>query len=205
MPSRVISSLVVFGVLTFVGSASACGGDDDGEDADPGPSEVTTTTTSQPPGDDPAAVEPYVVELLARFDEVTDQIVRDPSVVEDPESPLIEQLEAIYAPDAEGMAGSLQAFRRDADAGLRSEPVNSDTTIRTDVTGEVETVDENTVTVPVCSVMTYRRLDRDGAVHELIAYLAQPGEVTAVRVEGVWRLERVDVFGNTICQDPVPA
>jgi hypothetical protein len=204
MPKFQVSLTMAFAVVGLVVGSCACSGDDDDGDTTDPTNEITTTT-AQPSGDDAAAVRPYVEELLTQLDEVTDQIIRDPTLVQDPDSPLVEQLESIYAPDAEGLAGSLETFRRDAEAGTHAEPVNSDTTIRSEVTGDPEKVDEDTVTVPICSVMTLRKVDRNGAVLELIAYLAQPGEVTATRVDGVWRLERVDVFDNTVCEGATPA
>ena len=202
MPRRGVWLGTFLAVVALAAPACGCSGDgDDERDDEP----RATTTTAQPPGDSPEDVKPFVDELLVQLDAVTDEIIRDPALVQAPDSPQVERLRDIYAPDAEGLAGALQAFERDADAGTHAEPVDSDTTIRTETTGDPETVDEDTVTVPICTVMTYRKLDRDGRTLELIAYLAQPGEVRAVRVDGAWRLERVDVFENTICQEPAPA
>lgn len=196
MPRQHVQLAMSLVATALLVAACACSGDDDDKADRPG---STATTTVQPSGDEPTQVRPYIEELLVQLDAVTDQIIRDPGLATDPEAPLVKQLEGIYAPDAEGLAGSLQAFKRDAEAGTHAEPVDSDTTIERRVTGDPETVDENTVKVPICSVMTLRKLDRNGAVLEYIAYLAQPGEVTATRVDGSWRLERVDVFENTIC------
>lgn len=198
---------VLAAVLTLLGlglAASACGDDDDGGSPRAergGSSGDTTVPSTEPPGSEPAEVRVYIEDLLAQLDEVTDQIVRDPAVVLDPESELVEEFETLYAPDSEGLTGGLGAFRQSAEDGTRLEPVNSDHTIQTDLTGDVETIDEEHVSFPVCSTMTHRELDRDGTVVEYIPHLAHPGEGFAVRVEGEWRLERLDVFTNTVCPE----
>jgi hypothetical protein len=159
----------------------------------------TTTTTTQPAGSDPAAVTPYVSDLVARLDAVTDQIVRDPTVVLAPESDLIAEFTSIYAPGSDGLTGGLDAFRQSAEAGTHAEPVNGDKTRTISIEGPVTAVDEDHVKVAVCYVTNRRVVDRDGATLEYLADIAQPGEIFAVRYEGEWRLERSDLFENTLC------
>lgn len=197
-----VMALLVLGVLV-----SACGDDDQGGSPPSegrGASDGATAPSTEPPGTEPVEVRVYIEDLLVRLDEVTDEIVRDPSVVLDPESELVQEFKALYAPGSDGLSGGLRAFRQSAEEGTRLEPVNSDHTIETALTGDIETVDEEHVRFPVCSTMTHRELDGDGVVVEHIPRLAQPGEGFAVRLDGEWRLERIDVFTNTICGESAP-
>lgn len=193
--------------LVLVGTVGSCSDDDNDDEARTTTTDApATSTTTEPPGTDVAEVQALVEDLIVRLDDVTDQIVRDPTVVNDPDSELVDEFTALYAPEAEGLDGSLNAFRQSAAEGTHLEPLNSETTGRTEVTGVLEVIDDDTVKVPVCDVSTYRKLDSSGAVIEYIDGLAQPGEVWAVRADGQWRLERADVFPNTVCTtEPEPA
>lgn len=203
MLRRLVASAPV--ALVMVSSLGSCGDDDDGG-ASPTSTDSEATSTTHPSVTDADEVQPIIEDLIARLDAVTDQVVQDPAVVNDPESALVDEYTALYAPGAEGLDGGLNAFRQSAADGTHLEPLNSDTTGRTEITGDLEVVDDNTVKVPVCNVSTYRKLDGNGAVIEYIDGLTQPGEVWAVRVDGEWRLERADVFENTVCTtDPEPA
>jgi len=200
-PTRGMIGVTLALVLLGLTIVAACSGDDDAGTGTTPSTRSAPTSTTEPPGTDPADVRIYIAELLARLDDVTDQIVRDPAVALDPESELVEDFTALYAPDSEGLNGGLSAFRQSAEQGTRLEPLNSEHTIQTALTGDVETIDEDHVSFPVCSTMTHQKLDRDGVVVEYIPELAHPGEGFAVRVDGEWRMDRIDVFTNTVCPE----
>ena len=184
--------------------AAACGDDDEAagqEQANSTTSMSTSTTSStQPPGTDPAAVEPIVEDLLARLDEITDEIVRDPSVVLDPDAPVLEELTEVQAP-GEAYDARMRTYRENAESGFRLEPVNAARTRTTTLVGDLSTVDEGTVEGPVCILNTYRALDGNGHLREIKDDLAHPGRVTAVRRGGVWKIQQIDVDDTQVC-DP---
>lgn len=181
----------------------ACGGDDEQAGDDELPSttaEDQATTTTEPPGTESAAVEPIVVDLLARLDAVTTEIVGDPgAVVNNPDSPTLAELEEIFAP-GEAYDAMLSTFRRNADAGLTLEPLNSDDVATTTLTGRLVTIDEETVEGLLCVKNTYRARE-PGGYGEVKDGVAHPGRVTAVRIDGVWLIEQVDEDDSQVC-DP---
>ena len=194
-------------VLAALLLAGGCGDDDEAAGREQ-PSTTTTTsppttTTTQPPGTEPAAVEPIVRNLLARDDEITDEIVRDPSVVLDPESPILAELAELLMPDE--FDARVRTYRQNAEAGLRFEPLNAEQTATTELSGEVATIDEDTVEGPLCIVNTYRLVDGDGYLREVKDGLAHPGRVTAVRLDGVWRIQQIDIDESQVCTPGVAA
>jgi hypothetical protein len=189
-------------VLAAVLLAGGCGDDNEAAGREQ-PSTTTTTstpttTTTQPPGTEPAAVEPIVEELLARDDEITDQILRDPSAALEPDSPLLEELAEVHAP-GEAYEAMLRTFRRNAESGLRLEPLNAERTATTILAGDIVTIDDDTVEGPLCIVNTYRLLDGDGYLREVKDGLAHPGRVTAVRLDGAWKIQQIDVDDSQVC------
>lgn len=194
---------VVLGAVVVL-LAAACG--DDGETAGGETSPTTSSSTStpstattQPPGTDTAAVEPIISELLTRLDEITDKIVRDPSLVVDNDAPVLEELAEVQAP-GEAYEARVRTYRRNAASGLRLEPLNAEHTRTTFLMGELSTVDTETVEALVCVVNTYRAIDGDGFVREIKDGLAHPGRVTAVRLDGVWKIQQIDVDDTQVCQ-----
>lgn len=184
--------------------AAGCGDDDEaaGDEQQPTstPSTSTSTTsTTQPPGTDLAAVKPIVEDLLARDDEITDEIVRDPSVVLDPDAPILAELAEVVMRDE--YDARVRTYRENAEAGLRFEPLNAQLTATTDLSGDLATIDEDTVQGPLCIVNTYRLLDGDGYLREVKDRLAHVGRVTAVRLDGVWKTQQIDIDESQVC-DP---
>jgi hypothetical protein len=179
----------------------ACGGDDEPAGDDELPSTTTedqATTTTDPPGTEPGAVEPIVVNLLARLDAVTTEIVGDPgAVVNDPNSPALAELEEIFAP-GDAYNARLDTYRRNAEAGITSTPVNADQVVTTTVVGDLRTVDENSIEGSLCVLNTYRSTGSDGG--ELKDHVANPGLVTAVRIDGSWKIQQIDMDDTQLCE-----
>jgi hypothetical protein len=181
-------------------TVGACSDDDDagGEESSTSTTEAPATTTTQPPGMDPAAVEPYVEELLARLDDVTTRIGRNPAVVLEP-GDLLDELTEIQAP-GEALDARLRTYEEQAANGLHLEPLDSEQGRTTTLTGDLSSVDENTVEGAVCVLNTYRLLNASGELVEVKDRLAHPGQVTAVRTDGVWMIQRVDVYADAVCE-----
>ena len=186
--------------------AVGCGGDDeaagDQEPATTTSTSTSTTSTTQPPGTETAAVEPIVEELLDRLDVITDEIVRDPSVVLDPDAPILTELAELQAP-GDAYEGRLQTYRENAEKGLTIEPLNGGRGRTTKLVGELLAVDENTVEGQLCILYNYRARDAQG-YGEVKDDLAHPGQVTAVRLDGVWKIQQLDVDDGQVCDPGVP-
>jgi hypothetical protein len=191
-------ALAIFGVLLVAG----CGDDDEAAGQDEPTSTTSesrsTTSTTQPPGTEPTAVEPIVEDLIARLDEVTDEIVREPSVVLNPDAPVLAELREVVTADE--YEARVRVYRENAESGLVYEPLNADRIASTTVASELSTVDDNTVQAFLCVLNTYRATDTEG-YGEVKDGLAHPGLVTAVRIDGAWRIERIDEDDTQTC-DP---
>jgi hypothetical protein len=197
-PGRWVGPVAV--VLAAVLLAGGCGDDDEAagqEQPSTTNTSTPTTTTTQPPGTEPVAVEPIVEDLLARDDEITAEIVRNPSVVLNPDSPILAELAEIHAP-GEAYDARLRTYRENAERDLVIEPLNGKPGSTTKLVGALSTVDENTVEGQLCILYNYRAEDAEGFV-EVKDGLAHPGRVTAVRLVGVWRIQQIDIDDGQVC------
>jgi hypothetical protein len=195
-------SVVAVGVtLVAALMTGACGGDDEPAGDDELPSTTAqeqATTTREPPATEPAAVEPIVVDLLTRLDAVTTEIVGDPGVaVNDPESPALAELAEIFAP-GDAFNARLDTYRRNAEVGITSKPVNADQVVTTTVVGDLRTVDENSIEGSLCVLNTYRSTGPTGG--EVKDHVANPGLVTAVRIDGSWKIQQIDMDDAQLCE-----
>jgi hypothetical protein len=178
----------------------ACGGDDDEESEDDVSSTTTaepSSTTTQPPGTELAAVEPIVVDLLERKDEVTERALRDPAQVLDENAAIREELAEIFAPDE--YDARLVVYQDNAANEVVFEPYNSDHIQASTLMGDLSTVDEDTVQGVVCTVYHYRTNGPTGG--ELKDGVAHPSRVTVVRLDGVWLIQQIDENSSQVC-DP---
>jgi hypothetical protein len=193
--------------LAAVLLAGGCGDDDEAagqeQPSTTASTSTQTTTTTQPPGTEPAAVEPIVEELLARDDEITAEIVRNPSVILNPDSPILAELAEIHAP-GEAYDARLRTYRESAERGLVIEPLNGKPGSTTTLVGGLSTVDRDTVEGQLCILYNYRAVDAQGPV-EVKDGLAHPGRVTAVRLDGAWKLQQVDVDDGQVCSPEAAA
>lgn len=186
-------------VLTLLATGACSGGGDerasDGDDSSPTTEPPTTST--QPPGTDPAAVEPIVLDLLARLDAVETEIVADPgAVIDDPDSPALAELEEIFAP-GEAYDARLNTYRRNAEAGITVTPVNASQISTTAIIGDLTTIDADSTEGFLCILNTYRVTGSSGG--ELKDHVPNAGRVTAVRINGVWKIQQVDISDTQIC------
>jgi hypothetical protein len=174
----------------------ACGDDD--ETTHPKPSSTTveeTTSTTQPAGTDPAGVRPYIEGLLARLDVSINQIVADPGVAADRNNSLVQDYLALFDPDSMFAEGAIDLWVQQGAQGISTRPYSDDApALATELAGDIETVSESQVTFPTCEKQNYRGFDGEGRETEIVAGQSVPGRGTAVRVDGQWRLQRLDVL-----------
>jgi hypothetical protein len=186
-------------VLAVVAPAAACSG---GDDAEPLGSRRGRPGLAQPAGGDVEALEPVLVDLLERYDEVVGEVLADPGVARDEDDPLIQEFVSLYSPDSEAPEATVDAWVRDAEAGRQTHPVATGyPAIASRIDGEIETVSDDEVRFPTCNELRYATYDADGDMVDFIPYLEQPGEATAVRVDGQWLLQQLVAFeGQASCR-----
>ena len=193
--ARALVTLAAIGV-----AVTACSGDDDDSSSTTTESTASSATSStQPAGTEPTDVEPYITELLAGYDEVTNQIVADPSVARDRSNPLIEDYLALVEPGSDADEGAIQTWVDNAERGITIGPYSDDAPpVVTSLDGPIETVSEDEVRLPTCEQQNYRKYDAQGRQTEFVTGQSIPGQGTAVRVDGEWRLRRLDIATNAV-------
>lgn len=161
----------------------------------------------QPLGTDPEAVTPYVSELLLAYDRLVNEINADPAIARDPDDQRIQEFFDLFDLDEGVEQGFIDGWVAQADEGLRVVPFSEDhPALTTTIDGEVESVSEGEVWVPVCVVERFQEVhgedevdddaedegnDTDGTVPDdpsvsALPRIDRPGEATAVRVEDQW-------------------
>ena len=188
--------LVAALVLTI--AVAGCGGSDDRTTDDGGPAGAAAPDRSvEADASDPEAVRPYVDALLARHDDIVNALAADPTAVSGPDAPLADDYLALFEPGNEAAAATVDVWVESADDGVVMQPYSdADPIFTLRVDGAIERVADDEVRFPVCgeerSIVV-----RDGQPVQHTPYLPQPGEGTAVMVDGSWRLRSVDLFPNT--------
>ena len=190
----------------------ACGGDDESSDppedtTDTTSSPATTATDEEPPGTDPEAVEPYVQDLLTRYDEVTGQIMADSTTAADPENPLYADLRTLLAPDSEMADAVVLALSSRGERGISQRPYveSADAVpVTRSVQGDVATVSENEVTFPLCARYDYRLYDGSEQQIEMSNGRSELGQGVAVRIDGHWLLDRLEGVEESVGCEETP-
>jgi hypothetical protein len=197
--ARLAAAMLVLLIL-----AAACtGGDDDSDDADPlsetsSKTDRTTTTEgpAEPLGTKPVEVTKYLQDLLDRYDEVVTKIVADPSVVEDEDSPLVEEFESLFEPGSDFADGAIDHWAKYADEGTTIKPLVAGYPVNvTRLEGPPVTVDEDEVTFGQCTTLnlvTYQ----NGQEQERLDRKLLPGNGRAVRVDDRWLLVEITTPEN---------
>jgi hypothetical protein len=160
----------------------------------PRPSErVTRTAHEEPPGTDPEAVVPHIQSLLRKLDETVGRISADPEVAAKGDGPLHRRLRRVFAPDSDFADGLVEYLRR---RGARGESVRSERRdtppVQRTVEGGVTTVSADEVSFDVCYLSDFTIYDRHGDPIETWIDDTQLHRGRAVRVDGRWRLRRLD-------------
>src|SRR5690606_21160384 len=133
--------LVAFGVaLLGAGALAGCGNDDAaGDESETTTTETSTTTTpptTEPPATDVEAVRPIIEELAADYDAALAAVLVEPDQVLDPESPVHEQLAAVFTDDE--LARRVERFEQNANRGIVFSPLGPEPLWVTTVVGEIE-------------------------------------------------------------------
>jgi len=184
-------------VLVACAAALAGGCSDDDDSA---PDEETSTPTTQPPGTDPDAVEPIVEDLLARYDEIVNEIMLDQSVVTDRESEIVQDYLGVFEPDSDAAAQALDGWENDTEAGLSFAPSEAGgRAVVSRLDGEVDTVSDDEVRFPTCDEQNFDILDASGGVTDHVESDELPGEGVAVRVDGQWYLRELTLGDGEGC------
>jgi hypothetical protein len=182
-------SVVVSACSNTDPSASADSESSEDEGADSRTSEPPSST--QPPASDPAAVRPYVEELLAGYDEVVTEIVAEPSVAQDRDHPAVEEFLSLFEPGSDFAEGSLDGWVENAETGVVLEPVSGDQLVNvTTLAGDPRAVSDDEVAFARCVEQSYVRIE-DGEETDQVDGELLAGEGVAVLVDGRWLLREL--------------
>ena len=183
-----LTALAVLGLV----AASCSGGDDD----DPAPRRTTTTdrpTTTQPEasGDGQAAAFTAVESVVLEATDLADTLFKDPSAIDFPNDPDLEQLREFYTPDSGVPAGVVDQLQGLAEAGHHLQPSSVSGIFREMRVFKLEAVDPNTVRFRFCANQDRETADQDGNVVSQRAEVTQ-GTSEARRIDGVWLIHQMD-------------
>jgi len=185
-----VTTLLLFACTKDDGSSSSPAGGDDGASVE---GVELDTAEEDAPADEPPAtelgeVQPIVVGLLERYDEITDDIVADPELARDRDADLVREFLDLFEPGSEFAEASLDAWEERADTGVVLEPLTDGTLVNaTTIDGLLTPVSEDEVRFVQCALQNYVMYD-DGEQVQRIEDKVLAGEGTAVRVDGRWRL-----------------
>jgi len=198
--------LVAFGVaLLGAGALAGCGNDDAaGDESETTTTETSTTTTpptTEPPATDVEAVRPIIEELAADYDAALAAVLVEPDQVLDPESPVHEQLAAVFTDDE--LARRVERFEQNANRGIVFSPLGPEPLWVTTVVGEIEPDGPDALRVVICTTYHYRKTSPEGG--EERDGLSHPGWLYAAREDGVWQVSRVESNSMQLCDPDVRA
>jgi hypothetical protein len=176
---------------------SACGGDDGSADqASGGSGESQHTRSTEPEATDAETVQPYVEDLLQRYDGIVNDIVADPGVAADRDSLVVQQYLDLFEPDSEMASQVLDTWEADGAEGLSIRPYDDQHPANvTRIDGEIEVVSPDEVRVPIC-IEQRQRIYRNDQLVQGLPLLEQAGESVVVRVDGEWVLRSRRVFDD---------
>jgi len=198
--NRLTENRVALGLLALlaVASLTAAACSKDGDDSASGDDSPPTSTT-QPPGNRTARVAGYVVRLLARYDEAVSKLTADPAAAKDLRGDLAMEYRALFEPGNADVDRALGQWASDADSGTRLEPLDDATPINeSKLDGDITTVSADAVSFPVCDIHNYKQFDGDGTLVTEVKDQLAPGTGTAVRVDGVWYLDKLETAENAV-------
>ncbi len=164
--------------LTVIG----CGNDDRAQGESRATTTAPATTTTQPPATDTEAVRPVIEELVQDYDIVLAKVVVDPGQVNDPASPVHDELAALFTP-AE-LQARIATFRENAGVGRVYQPIDGRPLRSSVLLGEVVADGDDALQVTICTTYYYLRTGPEG--------------------DGQWKIARVDQGDRQVC-DPAAA
>lgn len=171
-------------LVSAVALVGACSSDDDSSDSAADTTDASTTTTTHPPATAPEAAD-VVENLVLEATELTDELLQDPSAVEDSDDPRLQRLEEIYTADSPTPPDVFARLTElaDQDRSTRAAPSG---VFREFVIYDIEAVDEDTMVFGFCANQDQETIDADGTVVEQFAEVTQ-GAGEARRIDGIWR------------------
>ena len=199
-PARLAACVVAAVSLAVV--AAGCGGSDGGSGAGGGESAGGGATVPDrldvPLGTDPAAVTPYLEELLAAYSESVNVITATPTVAATEGDASVQAYLDVFEPDSAIAAQAIAYWHDQGSIGMSTRPYDpAQPAFTTTLDGPVETVSEDEVTFPTCNELSYETVNAAGQRVEVEPGASVPGEGTAVRVDDGWRLRRLDRYEGT--------
>lgn len=205
--SNLSAARLAAAALVLLILAAACTGDDDSSSDTRRPprssnNETRATTTTTTPPDEPSAdkpldVAPVLQDLLDHYDEVVTKIVADPSVVNDPTDPLVEEFLSLFEVGSQFAQGSLDGWAKYAQDGTTVKPLVANYPINvTRLEGPPHTIGEDEVSFGQCTTLnlvTYK----NGQEQQRFDRTLLPGDGRAVRVENHWLLVDISTPEDT--------
>lgn len=191
-PTHPARHSAVVGLVLLV-LLSSCGGDDDtgsnrAADEQSASAEPSTTTTAtdatQPSATDEDAAFPLIADLAIEANTLVDELLQDPTAVEDPDNEQIARLREIHTDDSptpDGVVAQLEAL---VEKEQRERPAASGVFSDFGVY-QMTALDEDTVRFRTCSTEDSETIDVDGNVVEVRSQVSQ-GVGEARRVDGAW-------------------
>jgi hypothetical protein len=204
-PCRTRTVVALLTAAALVLSAAACSDDDDSASADR--DEPTTSprpTTTEPVASDTRAsrLTRQIEHLLDRYDEVTGQIVATPDISGNRDHRLYRELAQLLVPGTEMTQAVVNALVRRGERGEYQLPVEGqERPVDRRLDGSVDTVSDNEVSFPLCTILQYRDFDQQGRQRRILPGLAEPGRGSAKRVDGEWRLSRLETDDRAACEE----
>lgn len=174
--------------ITALALITACGDDgtDDSGSATTNPDASSATTTTQPAATDEEAAFPIIEDLVVEANAIIDELLQDPTVVDDPDNADIARLREIHTDDSPTPDGVVAQLEELVENDQRERPAESGVFSDFGVY-RMTAVDEDTVRFRTCSTEDSETVDADGEVVDTRSQVTQ-GVGEARRVDGIWRV-----------------
>jgi hypothetical protein len=187
-----LASLPLLAIACGAGSGSA--GDEDAE-----PSGATVPDRLETPrGTDPAAVAPYIEDLLVSYNASVNEIAARPSLAVDPDSPAVRAYVGLFEPDSTVATQAVAFWQNQGVVGDATRPyAPGRPAFTTRLDGAVESVGDEEVTFPTCVERAFETVNAQGQRIDVEPGASLAGQGTAVLVDDEWRLRRLDQFAGT--------
>ncbi len=165
---------------------AACGDDDaDGDRSDTtNPESGSSASTTQPAATDEEEAFPIVEDLAVEANAIVDELLQDPTAVNDPDNADIARLREIHTEDSPTPDGVVAQLEELVDNDQRERPAESGVFSDFGVY-RMTAVDENTIRFRTCSTEDSETVDADGEVVDRRAQVTQ-GVGEARRIDGIW-------------------
>jgi len=180
---------------------AGCSSDDDsrgdGDDGEVAGVELDagadTPSETHPPAERLDEVYPHVVDLLASYDELVEEIVADPAALDSPGDDVDDRFLALFSAENAFARASLDGWEQLAADDVRLEPASSEHPLNfTYLDGGVQQVGDDGVRFAHCTVQRYVRYEGDDETDRTDEPVLLPGQGTAVRVDGRWLLDTLE-------------